>query len=661
MTAQTTPARAATGGRDRYFDVLRTACIVWVVVYHIFSDQSWLGFWPAMGLLFAISGSLMVRSLDRGALKTIKNRLQRLLPVLWLAGLIGVPLMFWQGWSGDERPPLWRLIFWIFPLSDPPGSPWAESLTEPLWYMRSIVWFILLSPVLLILFRWYPKTMILIPLGVMVAFGVGKIGFGWSGELGEGVLTDGFTFLSLWLLGFAHREGMLKKIPVWAVVAMGLVLAGVATYWALTHQEEGSYDFNLIPAGQAIYSFGIVLILLRFAPKFSWVGEHKVLNRLITIINGRAMVIYLWHNVAIELSYPLGDKINVWGMGEKIGLGNHGEAVGTAICAVIAVLLTIVGMLAFGWIEDVAAQRRPQLLPKDLGKKNAAAEPAAPAGDGGQGDGPGDGSPAPTSPAPAPTPGMNDSTVTFAAVQDPNGSYPDRRPGWPDERYQPAAYGSPAVPQQPGAYGSPAVSPQPGTYGSPAVPSQPGTYGSPAVPQQPGAYGSPAVPAQPVAYGSPAVSRPPDGNRYERGYDERGRDDRAHGDRASGDRGQNDRRYDDRGYDERGRDDRRYQPGYNEPRHDDRRPDPRYAPSNYDDRQADAYRAAPHDGGRAPDPRRAAPADRRPNGGAAVPPGRQYGAPRRASDRDDNMAWNAYSDDQPPPGNVSSFEQDRRR
>ena len=35
-------------------------------------------------------------------------------------------------------------------------------------------------------------------------------------------------------------------------------------------------------------------------------------------------------------------------------------------------------MLAFGWIEDVAAQRRPQLLPKELGKRSL--PPAAPAG-----------------------------------------------------------------------------------------------------------------------------------------------------------------------------------------------------------------------------------------------------------------------------------------
>lgn len=476
------PARPSSGARDRYFDVLRFLCIIWVVVYHIFSTEAWLGFWPAMGLLFAISGSLMVRSLDRGALKTIKNRLQRLLPVLWLAGLIGVPLMFWHGWPSDERPPLWRLVFWLFPLSDPPGSQWASSLTEPLWYMRSIVWFILLSPLLLILFRWYPKVMIAIPLAVMIGMAFGKIGFGWAGELGEGVLTDGFTFLSLWLLGFAHREGMLQKIPVWAAVAVGSVLAVVATLWAFTHQEEGSYDFNVIPAGQAIFSFGIVLILLRFAPKFSWVGNHRALDRLITIVNGRAMVIYLWHNVAIELSYPLGDKVGVWGVGEKIGLAGHGEAVGTAICAVIAVLLTIVGMFAFGWIEDVAAQRRPQLLPKDLGKKGGSTTPAAPAAASGV---TGAGQPEPPVAGSQAAGSVDDSTVALAPVSGAalqsagyqGAGYPGA--GYQGTGYQGTGYQGGGRPESHGT-----ASPQAGVYGSPAVPRTYGgsgaTYGSPA-------------------------------------------------------------------------------------------------------------------------------------------------------------------------------------
>jgi len=276
---------------------------VWVVFYHVFATQAWLGFWPAMGILFALSASLMVRSLDRSTIKTLRTRLQRLLPVLWLLGAFVVPAMFLKGWPADERPPLWRLVFWVVPIADPPGSPWAESATEPLWYLRSLVWFILLSPILLILFRWYPKTLMLGSIGILVALGTKKIGFDWTGEVASSVLVDGFTFLGCWFLGFAHHEGMLKKIPVAVVIPSGLALAGFGTWWVLTHKvvDGGapSYDFNLFDMAQGLYSLGIAAILLRFSPKFAWIGNYRWLDRMITIINGRAMVIYLWHNIAI--------------------------------------------------------------------------------------------------------------------------------------------------------------------------------------------------------------------------------------------------------------------------------------------------------------------------------------------------------------------------
>jgi peptidoglycan/LPS O-acetylase OafA/YrhL len=377
VTAATAAAPATSRGRDRYFDVLRTAAIVWVVGYHVSSvgGQEWLGFWPAMGLLFAIAGSLTVRSIDRSWTEAIRSRLRRLLPIYWLMAVIAVPLMFYFGWKAEDRP-LWRLIFWIFPIADPPGSSAdiAQAAIEPLWYLRTYIWFVLLSPLLLILFRWYPRTMTLLPLAILALVGTKVISLDGLGDVVQPVLTDVLTFLACWFLGFAHREGMLKRMHWAFVVPLALVLIGGGTAWALTHPDEGNWDFNVVPLGQALYSLGGVLLLLRISPTFDWVGRNRVLNRLIVIINGRAMVIYLWHNVAIELSYPIGDRINVW---------RFGTGAGNALCVVIALVLTFLGMLLFGWIEDVAAGRRPQLLPKDLGKakdKPPAADPAAGAG-----------------------------------------------------------------------------------------------------------------------------------------------------------------------------------------------------------------------------------------------------------------------------------------
>ena len=70
-------------GRDRYLDLLRSIALVRVVVYHLFG-WAWLTvLFPSMGVMFALAGSLMARSLDRPALGVIRGRVRRLLPPMW--------------------------------------------------------------------------------------------------------------------------------------------------------------------------------------------------------------------------------------------------------------------------------------------------------------------------------------------------------------------------------------------------------------------------------------------------------------------------------------------------------------------------------------------------------------------------------------------------
>src|SRR5512147_2850411 len=67
-------------GRDRYLDLLRSIALVRVVVYHLFG-WAWLSvLFPSMGVMFALAGSLMARSLSRPALSVVKSRVRRLLP-----------------------------------------------------------------------------------------------------------------------------------------------------------------------------------------------------------------------------------------------------------------------------------------------------------------------------------------------------------------------------------------------------------------------------------------------------------------------------------------------------------------------------------------------------------------------------------------------------
>ena len=155
------PKRASGGGRrERWLDTLRAAALVRVIVYHA-TSAAWLSVvFPSMGVMFALGGSLMVASLRRTpAIDVIGHRLRRLLPPLWLMGAVLVPLMLWQGWgadSGDDAlsPP--DLVFWLFPLLDPPGSAAAVDATVVLWYIRAYLWFVLLTPAMLAAFRRWP-------------------------------------------------------------------------------------------------------------------------------------------------------------------------------------------------------------------------------------------------------------------------------------------------------------------------------------------------------------------------------------------------------------------------------------------------------------------------------------------------------------------------
>lgn len=151
-------------GRDRYLDLLRSIALVRVVVYHLFG-WAWLTvLFPSMGVMFALAGSLMARSLKRPALGVIRGRIRRLLPPLWAFGAVALTLMFAGGWNVLKDPDnggtwgLIKLIEYVVPVGAPPfpwhvGSKsglledtWAVQAAGPLWYLRAYLWFVIASP-----------------------------------------------------------------------------------------------------------------------------------------------------------------------------------------------------------------------------------------------------------------------------------------------------------------------------------------------------------------------------------------------------------------------------------------------------------------------------------------------------------------------------------
>ncbi|MFJ7078207.1 acyltransferase [Streptomyces sp. NPDC098781] len=375
-TGSAKPEQARTAPkRDRYFDLLRALALFRVVLYHL-TGWAWLPLlFPSMGVMFALAGNLMARSLKRPAVQVIKSRVRRLLPPLWLLGVVGVTGMVIQGWGPDaEGHPGWwwiHLAYWIVPLSDPPyaeglpgvhgviGENWAADLAGPLWYIRAYLWYVLLSPFLLKALRAMPLATILAPIALSLAFEQGWITL--PGERIPSALTDFSTFGACWILGMAHQEGILRRLPRYVVPSVAPVFACLGLWYALNHNFSMEHDLDSMPLAQALWSFGTVLLLLHVSPSWSeWPRRLRRWDRVITLLNSRAVTIYLWHNICILVAATMWDQL--WGIDV---MWMHFSWLLESPWPVLAFTWVLICscIVWFGWAEDLAAKRKPQLWP----------------------------------------------------------------------------------------------------------------------------------------------------------------------------------------------------------------------------------------------------------------------------------------------------------
>jgi peptidoglycan/LPS O-acetylase OafA/YrhL len=348
-TPSPAPATSAAKPRDRYFDALRAVAICRVVLLHAFGF-AWLSFiFPSMGVMFALGGSLMVKSVERSAKDAVTSRIRRLVPALWAMGIVLIPLMLWKGWP--NRPDWSHFAFWVVPMVEPPASEWAEPAEGVLWYLVAYLWLVMLSPVLLWLYRRARLLMLVLPFIAVWA---------WDAapeivpEKVASAATDVLTFMSCWMLGFAHRRGELKKVPWAVIVPVALAAMAFGTWWTLNHPaDDGSIDLSYEPVAYGLYSFGFTLVLLRLGPTMQWLNRRKFLNGFVNLANSRAVTIYLWHNIAITVSFLAADWLPLDDLGYFEGLTFFG----------IALVLVAILILTFGWVEDVAARRPIKLWP----------------------------------------------------------------------------------------------------------------------------------------------------------------------------------------------------------------------------------------------------------------------------------------------------------
>ena len=367
-------------GRDRYLDLLRSIALVRVVAYHTFAGAVFSLVFPAMGVMFALAGVLMARSLRRPAGTVLVSRARRVLVPLWVYAATVLALLVGQGWSPGADGSWGQVLLWFLPVGDPvfpegvgSGSvdpTWPVQAGEILWYVRAYVWFMLLSPVLLRAFRARPWPVLLAPLALSGLLALGVVPLpSWV----DAPVTDFATYGSCWILGFAHQSGMLRRMPRRMVLVAGPAVMVLGLGWAAGHQGEAGWDLNEIPFAQALWSFGFSAVLLRVSPAWRELPRPlRFLDGAVTLLNARAMTVYLWHNLLLVGTVLLVDVL--W-ESDVLATAVPGLLASPWLSFVLVWPLLAVVVLAVGWAEDLAAGRRPRLWPV----RPAAAPATAPA------------------------------------------------------------------------------------------------------------------------------------------------------------------------------------------------------------------------------------------------------------------------------------------
>ncbi|RAO63735.1 acyltransferase family protein [Micromonospora saelicesensis] len=346
--------------RNRYLDILRALAIVRVVVYHVTGWATLTLVFPAMSVMFALAGSLMAASLTRAGPAAVGRRLRRLLPSLWVLAVVFVPAMMFSGLSVSPR-----MLLWLFPIADPPANNWGALALSIIWYLRDYLWFVLASPVAFWLFRRAPLMTLLAPYLLLVTIEVGIYP-------APPVLREFGLYFGAWLLGFAHHAGMLRRLSGRLLYPVALALAVGGGAWIVEHPGPRGYDLNDNPLGNALWSAAFILIVLGRAPAgVAWLSRSRLADRAVTLLNRRALTVYLWHMPFVVALTPLVDVVG-W---------SHQDPVGLAIRVLLVFALVGLVTLAVGWVEDVAARRRPELIPGGPARSaDAGVRPGADAG-----------------------------------------------------------------------------------------------------------------------------------------------------------------------------------------------------------------------------------------------------------------------------------------
>ena len=343
------PAAAPAAGRDRAVDLVRAVALLRVVTYHAIGLPYVMTWFSAMPLMFFIAGYFTEASLERErpAICVRKRFVRVLLPLApYALTIVGVFVV--AGYGSQLRPA--NVVSYFVPLLSFPGPSGPVAVSEPLgwtfmglWYLQNYLLFVLISPVL----RWGLRRS---PWAVGLA-----VAALWVVMLRLGVGDRFAVYLAAWTFGMVvfRRPALAGARKAWTWVFGGALVLGSTVFFTLTapHPSPAEQRWGVV----SVLLLGMAWIAgsLAFKPQLQALAERRIVAPVVRWLNARAVSVYLWHFAAFGLSAAIARVL--LGPGWSIG---HG-----VVSLALAAGLTFVFATAFGWLEDVAARRRPQLIP----------------------------------------------------------------------------------------------------------------------------------------------------------------------------------------------------------------------------------------------------------------------------------------------------------
>ncbi len=352
-TPPPTTARRPPGGRDPLVDGLRSVALVRVVLWHAVAAPwlSWI--FPAMPVMFFLAGSVLAGSVLAGAGQASGRRLirrvGRILIPFWAYSVAVAAIVLLTGASTGG----WRqLLSFAVPLHDTSGTD-RDWLTGHLWYLTDYLVLLVLLPVAMVAARRIRPVVAAALLGLLaleLGPALGLPAVTGAARIAAGDLLCYGLFAVLGIAWAVRRPG-----PPSARTAAGRAAAGttliVATLAAgsVVPLPSGSLNESYLLLATAALGWLLLLGAAERPLRRALAGPRMA--AVSRAVSARALTIYLWHPVAILLALDL-------------AAANGVEGPATALPVLLLTgMLTAAAVVAFGWVEDLAARRPPRWWP----------------------------------------------------------------------------------------------------------------------------------------------------------------------------------------------------------------------------------------------------------------------------------------------------------